>query len=167
MVVYPYDKVRKIEQRQIRPTGTFRDPTKNKGEAEAKRESVEREMEERVESFQSAMKDPSKRIGADRVKRERNPEGPILGPVHEPVERFDQLNKEDRWSKTKFSSENVLGRTNGAHARISVQDPSDPEDVVLPTISTLVNERSNGHAHVSGEEDDSLGVETDPVPIPG
>ncbi len=158
MTVYPYDKVRKIEQRQIRPTGTFRDPTKNKGEAEAKRESVEREMEERVESFQKAMKDPSKRIGSNRVKRERNPEGPTLGPVHEPVERFDQLNKEDRWSKTDFSS---------GTARISVQDPGDADDVVLPTVSTPVNERSNGHKHVSGEEDDSLGVETDPVPIPG
>jgi hypothetical protein len=157
MEKHPYDKVRKIEQREIRPTGTFRDPTKNKGEAEAKRESVEREMEERVESFQNAMKAPSKRIGAGREQRKPNPDGPTLGPVHPPVERFEQLNKEDRWSKTKFE---------GSTARISVQDPCDPEDVVLPTISTYVDERSNGHKHVS-EEDDNLGVETDPVPIPG
>jgi hypothetical protein len=115
-------------------------------------------MEERVESFQSAMKDPAKRIGAGRAQRKPNPDGPTLGPVHAPVERFEQLNKEDRWSKTKFK---------GNTARISVQDPCDPDDVVLPTISTLVNEQSNGHAHVSGEEEDSLGVETDPVPIPG
>ena len=93
MAEHPYDKVRKIEQREIRPTGTFRDPTKNKAEADAKRESVEREMEERVESFQSAMKDPSKRIGAGRAHRKPNPDGPTLGPVHPPVERLNNSTK--------------------------------------------------------------------------
>jgi len=135
---HPYDKVRKIEQKE--------DPT-----------TVEAEMEKRVESFQGAMKAPSKRIGADRVKRVRNPDGPTLGPVHAPVEKFDQLNKKDRWSTTRFK---------GSTAKVTVQDPGDPDDVVLPTISTLVNERSNGHAHVSGEEDDSMGEETDPVKRP-
>jgi hypothetical protein len=154
MEKHPYDKVRKIEQREIRPTGAFRDPTKNKGEAEAKRESLEQEMEERVESFQNAMKDPSKRIGSKRARREPNPDGPILGPVHAPVERFEQLNKEDRWSKTEFK---------GSTARISVQDPCDPEDVVLPTISTVVDPREGGHRHISEEDDDETIIEEHPA----
>ena len=139
MEKHPYDKVRKVEQKE--------DPT-----------SVEEEMEKRVESFQNAMKDPTKRIGSNRVKRVRNPDGPTLGPVHAPVEKFDQLNKKDRWSTTEFE---------GNTAKVTVQDPQDPDDVVLPTISTGVapnDDRANGHKHLS-EEDDALGVETDPVPI--
>jgi len=125
MEKHPYDKVRKIEQRE--------DPT-----------SVEEEMEKRVESFQGAMKDPSKRIGLKRALRKPNPDGPTLGPVHAPVEKFDQLNKKDRWSTTEFE---------GNTAKVTVQDPQDPDDVVLPTIETP-------------EEDDNLGVETDPVKRP-
>ncbi len=43
--------------------------------------------------------------------------------------RFDQLSREDRWSKIKFNEKD-------AHVHITVQDPSDPTDVELPTITS-------------------------------
>ena len=102
------------------------------------KDTIIEEMEKRIENFQAAMKNPNKRIGKDRVKL---PEGYTPPNPPEPVENFDQLNKEDRWSKTKFSgkdSEQALmpnGKPGSAgYAHISVQDPNDPVDVLLPTV---------------------------------
>ena len=108
MTKNPYDKVRKIEQRE----GL----------------GVEHDMGERVENFQKAMKTPTKRIGEKRSQRK--PDVSFSPPERAIMQRFEQLSTEDYWSKTKFPSGKISSTT-----RITVQDPNDLDDVALPHIT--------------------------------
>lgn len=59
---------------------------------------------------------------------------------------FDQLNREDRWSKTEFQSQDPI-------AHITVQDPNDSEDVVLPAIISYPNAPER-RIHVEDEDEE-------------
>ncbi len=54
-------------------------------------------------------------------------DNPIKAVEHAP-DRFDQLSSEDRWSKTEFKEKEAV-------VSITVQDPNDTDDIVLPTIT--------------------------------
>ena len=89
------------------------------------------EIEKRIANFMAAMKNPMKRVGEKRSQRKSNPD--YVLPELEYVERFEQLNKQDRWSKTEFRGSNAVQGAGGA--RITVQDPNDRDDTVLAPIN--------------------------------
>ncbi len=84
-------------------------------------------MLNRIEKFTAAMKSPHKRLGEDRK--------PVTSRKVEPIaiQRFEQLNKEDRWSTTEYWES--PSRHGSAAAKIHVQDPQDVDDVQLPNIT--------------------------------
>jgi hypothetical protein len=91
-------------------------------------ESTARQMAERVINFLGAMKKPTTRIGEKRSQRKPNPD--FVAPEAIEVERFEQRNREDRWSKTVYGGDHRDGI-----AKITVQDPMDPDDIVLDPIT--------------------------------
>jgi len=91
-------------------------------------ESTARQMAERVANFRDALNDPDKKVGEKRAQRKANPDFVAPEPIE--VERFDQLDKADRWSKTVYGGDDGDGV-----AKITVQDPQDPDDIVLDPIT--------------------------------
>ncbi len=87
---------------------------------------VEADMLERVDNFLQAHRKPNKKIGEKREQRTRSPD--FVAPEPLTVTRFEQKNHEDRWSKTVY---------NGVSAKTTVQDPRDPNDVVLDPITNF------------------------------
>ncbi len=104
---YDYDKVRKIEQRED-----------SRGQA--------RQMAERALNFLGALRNPTKRIGGKREQRKANPD--FVAPERIGESRFEQLDKEDRWSRTEYR-EGAYGDQEDGFAYITVQDPRDPDDI--------------------------------------
>ncbi len=105
---------------------------------------IARQMVERATNFLSALRKPAKRVGEKRSQRKFNPD--FAAPERIIIERFDQLNKQDRWSRTEFRAPAPQRGSNpatGAHASISVQDPQDPDDLVcapIPIVEALGGE---------------------------
>ena len=91
-------------------------------------EKTERQMAERVVNFLGALKSPMRRIGEKRAQRKANPD--FVAPEPKVVERFEQKNREDRWSKTVYGADDY----GDGVAKIRVQDPGDPGDVELDPI---------------------------------
>jgi hypothetical protein len=92
-------------------------------------ESTARQMAERVANFRDALNEPDKKVGEKRAQRKANPDFVAPEPIGEA--RFDQKNREDRWSKTVYGE----GDYGDATAKITVQDPADPDDIVLDPIT--------------------------------
>ncbi len=122
---YDYDKVRTIEQRE--------DPR-----------GLAHQMAERALNFLAALKKPTMRIGEKRAQRKANPD--FVAPEKQGVNRFEQLNKEDRWSRTEYQGTDTDGR-----ASITVQDPRDPDDLEC---SPITNTKPGKH-RVGGEHGES------------
>ena len=101
-----------------------------------------RMMSERVANFRGALNDPDQRIGEKRAQRKPNPD--FVAPEKKTVNRFDQLDKKDRWSSTEYQGTDTDGR-----AAITVQDPRDPDDLVCSPIS----DQPKSTQHVGGEEE--------------
>ena len=92
-------------------------------------------MLQRIDNFLKAMKKPNKRIGKHKVKFV---EVPVFPKSPKSVQRFDQLNREDRWSKVEFKNNpeaRGATRIGQGSAHISVQDPRDIDDIVLPNVN--------------------------------
>ena len=104
---------------------------------------TERQMAERVLNFLSALKKPTMRIGEKRAKRKPNPDFVAPEPVQ--VERFEQLDREDRWSRTEYKE----GDYGSGQASIVVQDPQDPDDLVCARVG---KDRPSKH-RVKGNEE--------------
>ncbi len=99
-------------------------------------------MSERVANFRGALNDPDHRIGEKRAQRKPNPD--FVTPEKKVVDRFEQLNKEDRWSRTEYQGTDTDGR-----AAITVQDPRDPDDLMCSPIT----DTKPGKHRVDGEEE--------------
>ncbi len=123
---YDYDKVRKIEQRED-----------SRGQA--------RQMAERALNFLGALRNPTKRIGGKREQRKANPD--FVAPERIGESRFEQLDKEDRWSRTEYR-EGAYGDQEDGRVSITVQDPADPDDLVCTRIG-----EDKIFNRVTGEED--------------
>ncbi len=90
---------------------------------EKKRKLALQQMGQRIIEYDKAKTKPDIRIGS-----ERKPSGAVIPKTHpEAFQRLDQLNHEDRWGRTTF--------TDAGLAKVTVQDPRDANDVVLPTIT--------------------------------
>jgi len=111
--------------------------------------STSRQMSERVVNFLAALRNPTKRIGDKRVQRKANPD--FVAPERIGESRFDQLDKEDRWSRTEYR-EGAYGDQEDGFAYITVQDPRDPDDIPsrAPTTEQTLTKRKH---RVTGEED--------------
>lgn len=106
-------------------------------------EQTERQMAERVLNFLSALKSPAKKIGEKRAQRKANPD--FVAPEPEHVARFEQKNRADRWSQTVYGE----GDYGSVQAKITVQDPQDPDDIVLDPITP----ESPTRTRVKGDEE--------------
>ena len=90
---------------------------------EKKRKLALQQMGQRIIEYDKAKTKPDIRIGS-----ERKPSGAVMPKTQpEAFQRLDQLDHEDRWGRTTFTDEGL--------AKVTVQDPRDPVDVVLPTIT--------------------------------
>ncbi len=85
-------------------------------------------MAERVANFRVALNEPDKKVGEKRAQRKADPDFVAPEPIGEA--RFEQLDKQDRWSKTVYGD----GGYGDAIAKITVQDPADPDDIILDPI---------------------------------
>lgn len=107
-------------------------------------ESTARQMAERVSNFRDALHDPDKKIGEKRAQRKADPNFEAPEPVE--VTRFDQLDKQDRWSRTEYrEADGGSGR-----AAVTVQDPKDPDDLHCTHITA---DNFDAKRKVTGEED--------------
>ena len=108
-------------------------------------EKIERQMVERVANFRDALKDPDKRVGENRATRTVDPDFVAPEPIGEA--KFEQKDKQDRWSRTEYRETD-----SGGHAAITVQDPRDPDDMHCTHVSTYTSDPKD-KKRVTGEDD--------------
>lgn len=127
-----------------------------KKSAQDKIDVVRDEMEERAHNFLGAMKNPTMRVGQKRTEHLAHLECERSEFKTDIVIRDVNIDRKDRWSSVESRSTHD---EQSSFASIHVQDPRDPDDVVIPPITVEglpaddVNVMKNPTIRISMDDD--------------